>query len=418
MIITKKILDGFLSEELERYHNATKQIYKFKFKDKIKKALFSYLGSGKKEWIPPTKKIDGNKIKNIVIFRYDAIGDYFITTSAIRWLKKALPEANIDIITSYRNQSIAENDPYINKAEPLKSYGKLNLSSINMLKSKRNIHYDLTIAMIFSKTTKSAIMSHLIAPDSEKIAVNHNKRTQIYGLVFNRLCDSAVPGLSWAEKMLNCVTDNIEPVIPVNKKDFHPYIYIKEKSYNNILKIIKEYNLNYQLHTENVLFTGENPNFYKAHSGNKYCVINIAGTEANRIWDNKNVINYCTELTKQYPDLKVFISGGPAYKGKVAELIDTLNLPNCIALNVGLQEFIAFCAGAYFVVTPDTGVVHFTAAANVPLIVLYADKSKVLEWFPHNTEFISLLTPDRTSINYIPIEEVIEATGILVTNIS
>ena len=416
MIYTKQMFKEYIEDEYKKYEFSKNQKYTITTKDKISKKIFSFLGN-KKVWIPPTKKMDGRKIKNVVIFRYDAIGDYITTSAVIRWLKAAIPDVKIDIISSQRNHILASADPLVHKAYSITYAAGFSLRMFKILKFRKIKYYDLLFSFVYWQTTKSAILSKLMAPDSEKVTVKHHHRTQIYGLVFDRLTEAAIPGLSWAQRMAKCAIENIEPVNKMEAKDANPYIFISDKNYENILPIIKKNNLKYKLDTENIFFYGNKKDFYQEQKGDKYIVINIAGSEDNRIWDIEKVVEYCEGVFDNIEDCKIFVTGGPKYKAEVDKIVEQVGSPNCNPINVGLLDFISFTAGAYFVVTPDTGVVHFAAAANVPLIVLFAEKTKILEWHPHNTKNVMMLSPDKSSINLITNDEMIEATKMLVAEI-
>ncbi len=416
MIFTKELLKEYINEELEKYESSEKSVYKFTLSEKIKKIIFAILGR-KMNWKEPETKIDGKAINNILLFRYDAIGDYIVSSSVIRWLKKAIPDVNIDIITSPRNHQLAINDPLVRKAYQIPYDDKYSFRMFKILKYRNKCNYDILFSFVYWNQTKSALLSNLISPNSEKISIRHNKRKHIYGLVFNRLTDAAFPGLSWADRMVKCAIDNIEPVNPVSSKDTQPYIYIKDSTYKNIMPLIKENQLNYDLNTDNIVFFGDEDIFYQASIGSKYCVINIAGTDEARILNINKVVSCCKELINLLPDIKIFISGGPAYKMQVEDIVSKFNSPNCFALNIGLLEFIAFVAGAYFVVSPDTGVVHIAAAANVPVLVLFAEKTKIIQWFPHCQKYVMLLSPNSESLDYISNEEILEGIKLLISDI-
>lgn len=416
MIYTKEMFQEYIDEELAKYHEAQTQVIIPKKKDKFKKLLYSWIG-GNKEWNAPSGKIDGRKIKRVLIFRYDAIGDYITTSSVIRWIKAAIPDVQIDIISSPRNKILAEADPLVNKSYPITYAPGFSFSMFKILKYRRIKYYDLLFAFVFWKTTKSAILSRLVAPDAEKVTFRHRHRTHIYGLVFNRMTEAAVPGYTWAQKMALCAIDNIKPINSMSEKDSNPYIFISDKNYDNLVPIIQKYNLQYKLDTENIFFYGDKKDFYKPISGRKYVVINIAGSQEDRVWANDNVIDYCKRLLSLLPDIQIFVTGGPQFKPQVEEIIEKVCSTNCVAINIGLLDFISFTAGAYFAVTPDTGVVHFAAAAKVPLIALYAERTKILEWHPHKTKNVLMLSPDKSSINYITNDEMVEATKMLISEI-
>jgi ADP-heptose:LPS heptosyltransferase len=62
-----------------------------------------------------TTKFDIKNSRNILFLRYDRIGDMVITTPVFRELKREYPEINISVLASKVNQTILDNNPYVDK---------------------------------------------------------------------------------------------------------------------------------------------------------------------------------------------------------------------------------------------------------------------------------------------------------------
>jgi len=413
MIVTEIELRNILDEEYKKYILSKKSENKKTLKHFIKKLLFSLIGF-KIRYTRNTNKIPAKEIKRVLIFRYDAIGDYITTNSVVRWLKKTNPNIEIDIISSERNHILAVNDPLINKSYPIKYAPNLHISMLKILKYRKRNYYDVVFSFVYWKTTKSAILARMVAPDATKITVLHQHREDIYGLAFDKFSEAAIPGLSWTQRMVKCVKDTIEPYCEVSEKDENPYIFFGKNNFNSILSIIIKNNLSFKVKSDNILFKDMRYEDIPEYFGKKYVVVNIAGSEQNRNFSVEKVTKYCNYLLSQFSELVIFVSGGIKYEKDIKQIITNVNSYYCQEVNIGLIDFICFCSGAYFVVSPDTGVVHFVSAAKVPIIVLYAEICKIIEWFPHNEKRVMLLSPNKESINYIPDEELIEGTKMLI----
>ncbi|MCE5300877.1 MAG: glycosyltransferase family 9 protein [Spirochaetia bacterium] len=59
------------------------------------------------------KNIDLNKVKKILIIRHRAIGDIILVTPFIRALRKALPDAEIDMVVEPMGIEVVEGNPYL-----------------------------------------------------------------------------------------------------------------------------------------------------------------------------------------------------------------------------------------------------------------------------------------------------------------
>src|SRR5512133_215363 len=93
-------------------------------------------------------KIDGRDVRRILIVRYDAIGDYVVTTPLEQWLRAAIPHAEIDMITSPRNDSVARLDPNLANTYPVDYDFRLRTPGrLKNIQPARERNYDLLFAL-------------------------------------------------------------------------------------------------------------------------------------------------------------------------------------------------------------------------------------------------------------------------------
>lgn len=388
------------------------KIQKKTLSEHIRHNFFRLLG-GKSVWHRPTAPIDGRTLKRVLLFRYDAIGDFIVSTPVIRWLATALPGVEIDILTSYRNDNLVANDPFVSQTFPIHPGHNMHRSWIEGIRNTKPRNYDLVLGLVFTRMTKCAFLARSIAPAAEKITIQHNRRQNTYGLVFNR----QVPHYDWLEHwaitMLRVVTDNITPVVPPPANVAHPYIALEEHSWRSAIKLLEQYNLGYALpNNGNVLqgkhWQGEPP---RPRNGYPYGVVNISAYTKNRQWNSESCIAVCRELLASYGDLRLFVTGAPDARQDIADIVTAVGNTRCLPLTVGLMEALAIVAGSSFVISPDTATLHMAAAADKPIVGLYAEYVKVAEWYPFTTApFALLLSTNPHSINAIETEKVIEAT--------
>lgn len=379
-----EIFKDFNSENSKSQNDETKST-----SYKIKRIIFRILGNRKK-WIAPSEKIDGNKIKRVIIFRQDGIGDYIVSTPVIGWLKSALPNVEIDVLTSFRNDSIVKNDPNVSSTYPIHHKKLLHTSILKLFKLRKR-KYDIVIALDYTKTTYSALYARIIAPNAEKITVMHPTRKEIYGLVFNRQTRIESGCTHWSQNMLKFVTENIEPVNNTCESSYSPYVFIHDDDYHSISSLLKKY-----------------------HSGSKYCIVNISAyTERNKL-SLETIEKVCNELCEKYNKMLVFITGSKDDYTNIEKVVSYVNKPNCIELKLKLYEFIAFLAGAKFIITPDTATIHIAAAVAVPVVGLYSWFESARAWYPFNVPFSIVLSNDNQTVKSIEPVQILEATEILV----
>lgn len=412
-LVTPEILTEMLKEDIREYEAKPPQVLKKNFSNFIRKLTYQLI-SCRLTWEAPKEKIDGSKVKNILIFRYDRLGDYVVSTGAIRWLKAAMPNAKIDVITSDMNDDIVRNDPNINRTYMLKHVSGYNWDWVKSLWKWRNLDYDILLGFTYSKNTKMAIMARCIVPKAEKILPVATPRTEIYGLMFNRQSLFLKPGTPWPDKMTISVKDHIEPATKPREIDGEPYIYFKNENYDKAFKFLEKYDLCFKPNLQNILLPDELSGIDISREGTEYCIINFLGFEPSRMWSENQCAEFIKSLITLYPDLKIFVTGSPNNKAEIDYVVNAVANANCAAVVMPLRDFIVVLAGAKFLVSVDTSLVHIAAAARVPVLGLY-HKDKYKLWFPYNTKFLMAVSPHLDTLNHIDNATLISAAKMLLS---
>lgn len=401
MIVTAEIIDEFIKNENEKKRNALIPQKSKNVKYHLRKSIFQLLSNSNNQNIN-NEKIDPLTINKVLLLRYDALGDYIVSTPIIRILKELNPNMIIDVVTSPRNDFLVKKDPFINKTIKIEE-GKKQLFSIYKLQSEND--YDLAFDLIHTKATISALILRFLAKSAEKITVKHNTRSEIYSYVFNRQVAFGEVGDSWAEKLLYFVFDSFIINTDIQKKIdglTNPYIYIPDDTFYSISLILKKYNLEYKPQIQNIIC---NKDSLKELEGKKYIIINIAGKGKTKTMTADTCLKFIQNCADNYPNSHIFITGGPAYVSLIDDIVEVYNQPYCSQLHTNIYDFIAITAGAELVITPDTGVVHIAGATGVPQIILYTEKYQLLNWFPHKSPFVSVLAEDG-DINNITSDDI------------
>ncbi|OGU16512.1 MAG: hypothetical protein A2X61_15650 [Ignavibacteria bacterium GWB2_35_12] len=383
---------------------------------KIKNIIFRILGNRKK-WDARTEKIDGSNIKRVIIFRQDGIGDYIVSTPVIGWLKSALPDVEIDVLTSFRNDFVVMNDPNVTSTFPVHHKKIIHTSTIKLFKLRKR-KYDVVIALDFTRTTYSALFARIIAPDAEKITVMHPTRKEIYGLVFNRQTKIESGDTHWSQNMLKFVTENIEPVNKPDESAYLPYIYIFEKDYRSIVSLLEKFHLRYIPNKNRLITQFALKDDTINQSVLNYCIVNISAYTARNKLSLDTIENVCNVLCEKYKNTLVFITGSQDDNANIEKVVSNVNKPNCIELKLKLSEFVAFLAGAKFIITPDTATIHIAAAVGVPVVGIYSWFESARAWYPFNVPFSIVISKDNQTVNTIEPAQILEATEILLSQIN
>lgn len=417
MIYTLQDIIAF-NEERERKHQVHSSLpINRNFQYKLKLALFKLMGRHNKR-IDLTRIKDYSNINRILIMRYDVIGDYIVSSSLIRHLKEVLPNAEIDMIVSEKNALLAKNDPNINEYHQIK-YSKSYNFNYFKLRYLREKNYDIVFALIDSKVTKSAFATYFAAPKAVKISSHNVHNFEIYSSFFNILTKDEEKIKSWTKKMFNYGAmvlpkdDNISYL----DKLARPYIVLNQKAIDNINSLCQKYQINYKPNTDDIFTKDGSLAKMKQFEGREYIILNIAGSKQSRVLPEATIRQIVEHISEKYPKLLIFITGGPAYKDLSENLEKSMNRENLKALNTDLLSFMGLIMGTKLVITPDTSVSHIAAIAQVSQVVMYVSEGALNDWFPYNSPFIPILSPDKDSISAIPINEILDSVDIFLQGV-
>jgi ADP-heptose:LPS heptosyltransferase len=418
MIISENHLKELISKEsslslTNKLTNSKKDISHI-----IKSLIFSTISlllcSSKK-----TSVNEPNPPLNIALIRNDAIGDYIVSTGAIRLIKNYFPECKIDILAGKKNIGIISKDPLVNQAILCESDSISSIAYKKLRAIGKEKKYNYVICLNNSKTTVNAIISCLIGKYSERVIPLFPMRKDIYGKVFTMQIDIDDPNLTWAERMTELINLTFSQLIPQNKitanltgiRNFVPYIYINQLDYQNIYNFNHSNNLNYHINTNNILIPKDIE--IAPLNGERYTIINISAGKDSNTWSSKNCIELLNKYYQLYPNNIVYLSSSPAEYVRAEDIVKSVNRVQCKLFKSGLNEFVAFLSGAELLISPDTGVTHISACAGINSIILYPTKFHLVYWRTHSDKRVMILSPDNISVNSIQTNDIIEAIKII-----
>ncbi len=357
--------------------------------------------------------LHSNSTPNIALIRNDAIGDYVVSTGAIRLIKHYYPDCKIDVYASSKNISLISNDPNINQAIlcDYKSIFSINFRKLRAIGKEKK--YDYVICLNNSKTTLNAVICSLIGKSAERVIALFPKRKNIYGKVFTKQIDIDFPDLTWADRMTKLVAVTFG--ISENFEQFNPYIFIDKSAYWKISDYNTVNQLSYIINTANILI--DDAIEIKPIEGRKYTIINISAGKATNRWSSEKCIEFLNKFYNIYPNINsnniVYISSSPDEYNRAEEIVKTVNHENCRMYKSGLTDFIAFLCGAELLISPDTGTAHIAASAGIRSIILYPAEFHLVYWRVHSDKRVMLLSPDNESVNSIDTDEIINAINII-----
>lgn len=377
-------------------------------KESIRRQFFALLG-GRRQWTNPQSKIDGASLQRILVFRYDAVGDFYVTTPLVRWLKAALPHTAIDVVTCTRNDALLHNDPFVRNTYMIEPGHDISTSWLRVLKLRYTNNYDLVVAPIWTRISKAAILAAGAAPKAKRITFLHPGREHTYGLVF----DYQVMHYAWREHRVQLTRrvgqETIRPVTEPPASALEPYLTLAAEDWKSVRDYLQQSQLGFGGFGPNVITASADLDI-QPFEGYPFAVVNISSYMPDRQWHDDNCIVYCREIIEEFPDLHLLITGAPNADKNAEAICRAVDSPRCQNFSFTLSKFTCLTAAAKFVVTPDSAPVHIAAAAGIPVVGIYSRFRDACEWYPWGVPWTMVLSPSEDTIHDIGPKVIVDAT--------
>jgi ADP-heptose:LPS heptosyltransferase len=335
--------------------------------------------------------ISSEGIKNILILRYDVIGDMIITLPLIDLIKRKIPNVNIYVIASKSNQSILKNETNVTKYY-VHDGTKQSLQKVKEETSK--IHFDLVLPLVYNKTTKAGYLAnYLTNKDAIKVTMEHLERKELYKTFFN--IQVTLQDCKEQMTMLEMIVVLVNRLFNWEKEDL---IY------------------NVKVSESNITVANE---FIELNNITKFIILNISAGKDFRVLSiekNIEIIKYIKNVLSDYPIILIS-SKEDIEKAKAIQSV-FLDLFYFEPTN-DILDAAALIQKASLVISPDTSIVHLAAAAKVPILVLYSLlASYAKEWLPYNSVYEAVITKQREELEKLELNDIFEKLDILINRIN
>jgi ADP-heptose:LPS heptosyltransferase len=353
----------------------------------LKKAINNMLKGGKTPKLisKPENVFKQNPLKKIIILRHDRIGDVLVTIPTLSILSKYLPEVNIDIVLSERNEGVSPSlEPYVNN---VLIYKKDIKSVVSLRSNLRQEKYDLLIDPFDNISTTSALLISM-AKAKQNLGIDKDNRN---------LYDFVVPLL---DKNKYHIVDRIAQLLipfgidPEKEKKHMDYVF-------NLSDLIKAKNL-----------IGEKDNVHRIG-------VILNGSSDAKFWGITNNVKFINRIDEQYNNIEFVVFATRDMEDKL-ELIKEKTNAKIAPFVDSVHEYAMLLSTCDLILTPDTSAVHFAAAFNIPAIALYKvvpGHSSGKPWTPYGSPFKAIQT-SKDSLKDIQIDEVVNAFRELHSEIS
>lgn len=335
---------------------------------------------------PLTSKIDVRSLESILVVPYgDAIGDLIVATPIWRIIKKYNPSCRVGVIASYRNATLVQADPDIDKHYFFT--GRKDLKHFSELKRARKDKYQVILNLHFSKQTDYGFICNYLGPKAIKATGNH-PRGDLYKTFFNHMGYRPRHTAHLTQLSTELLDEIVAFDPPLTLGDSRPSLIIPNNYHQWLIGQLAQL----------------------GSTSGKYILINTQGANPFREWGVDHSLSLAKKIVESYPDIDILLTSAPARFSEVEQKVAQAGIKRVHAFKTSynLMELATLVNNAKLVVTPDTSVAHFATACHTPNIVLFPDP----EWIP--VEWLSVSTPSRflaphasgVSVSSIKVEDV------------
>jgi ADP-heptose:LPS heptosyltransferase len=329
-------------------------------------------------------KIDITSVRQILILRYDRIGDIIVTLPLVRLMKEKNPALTIGILASPLNAQIVQDEECIDDIHIMHKNWIALLKEILRARKKK---YDVVLNLIFNRTTSGGIFANLVAPHGLKIGQGADK----YSFYFNKLLR-----LNRGDKhMVEVIGEFVEQTfgIPVSSETLRLRLSVSRDSRESIDQYCEE------------SFSE------RAAHRSRYIVFNISATDHVRRLSEHQSLTITRYLSHQKKKNTVVISASSDAQQR-DRIVQETRSSQCLSFprkgSAALPEIAALIERASFVVTPDTAIIHIASALGVPVIGYFTPLQVAAEWKPYGIRSEIVLADDGCTVSDIPIDSILK----------
>lgn len=311
-------------------------------------------------------------VKQIVVIRYDRIGDMVVSLPFIQSLRAGFPTAKITVVGSEANACIAKQSPFISETITKRPH----LGWLKQLFYLRLRRIDLFVDLNHAVAPHAIIAGLLINP-THAATPYKDGRWGVRGdaIKFFDLVPAPLPNQS------------TRPISEIYQDICLPL---------QILKISSE---KYPLVLKSATYRPPSV---------KYIFVNCHGSEKKRNLPTCMIEFICDEMNKFDPKIKIVFQPDPATHEEISSIFEPLVNTIVLAPSKSILEAALTVSRAALVITPDTSFVHIACAFGRPLICFYeADGILYQQWKPLNRVATAVYFKDKLSNNELMYSEVL-----------
>ena len=310
------------------------------------------------------REVQKSGVKNILVMRLDAIGDFVLTTGFIRELRMNYPFARITLVVSNLVYPIAELCPYVNRVLAFDSKFP-NDNILMMIERIYNFaaeklwtdHYDMSFSVQWGSENIPPLLMGYLSGARERIG---------YGYKIELLHFDQLPPKEKDPNYLLLTKPVINPKEMLHEAEKHLYVLEAVGLPVRSDKMELWYSAE-DFQNARQLLSSIDPNAMKI-------VVGIGAGGTNRKYSIEQYVTAFKKIAEHANRKVCFIIIGGNAEAEDSKLLQA-KLPEDSVINLvsktTLRETIATLAQSDMYIGNVTGVMHMAAALNIPLITIY-----------------------------------------------
>ena len=322
---------------------------------------------------------DFGAIRRVLLVRTDKIGDAVVSTPVIEALKCRFPDSEIDIVLGRRNFAAAPLLRHVNRVFFAK---RTVIEMAALVRNLRARHYDIAIDMLPADSLTSAF--HTVTSGARIKIGFEGSASPFYDVVVPHDPEDHqhhVPRLLRLLAPLNIVVPDERAL---------PAVVLSPAALDAARRALAGQ-------------TGD---------GRKLVMINISGSSESKFWGVENFARLAKDI--EALGAHVVLLSAPGDSGLLQDIVDR-NGAASLPPRSDLMEFAALISFADLVISPDTSIVHISAALGRPVVTLTGPALVGAQWRPWAVP--SRTVGCATSIPDTPYRGVLDAVQSLIAQL-
>ena len=332
---------------------------------------------------------DIKKSKNVLVLKYDRIGDMVVTTPIFRELKKAYPSISISVLASKENKDVIKNNPYIDKIYT--NYKNSIFNDLPTLLKLRKKSFDVCIELEHS-VIPHAIFRLIIVNPKKIISIHKDGR---YGVKGSEL------------QLYDHFTKK-------DKKSHFGKIWLDTLIFFGIKPSSNKYDF-FLSNTER-----DRAKSFVSSMGDKIKIgINIEGSFPEKSIQKKELEQICRGLYDNYSNIKIVILASPDTISKKKKMLTELGLDFVIPsyTTETIIDVAALVEQLDLIITPDTSIVHIASSFDKPVVSIHENnKDSFRLWSPSSTLSKTIFATSRYGLVDYSVNDIVKSAADILKN--